>query len=145
MKSLRQILTLVALTMITAVLVGATAHAGGVEKAAADEQSLIGVYDEAAYTAYVETTMKKLDKLYLQFCNKCDTDPVAAGHARQEFLTTVHDLMQYMNARFDKLDPKKGAALSQTETLVSIHAMTMLIDMMTATELQELTAQAQLP
>jgi hypothetical protein len=44
-----------------------------------------------------------------------------------------------MNAKFDSLDPKKGAALSPTETLVSIHVLTMLVDILTETQLQEMT------
>ena len=52
----------------------------------------------------------------------------------------MRELMQYMNGRFDALDPKKGAALSPTETLVSIHALTMLVDILTATELEHMTA-----
>ena len=35
---------------------------------AADKPKGTAVYDEAAYTEYVQKTMKKLDKLYLQFC-----------------------------------------------------------------------------
>jgi hypothetical protein len=48
--------------------------------------------------------------------------------------------MQYMNSRFDELDPKKGAALSPTESLVSIHALTMLVDILTATQLEQMAA-----
>ena len=97
------------------------------------------VYDEAAYTEYVEDTMKRLDKLYLEFCYTCGVDASKAGIARQEFLVTVRELMQYMNSRFDSMDPKKGAALSPTETLVSIHALTMLVDILTATQIEQMT------
>ena len=96
----------------------------------------IDVYDESAYTEYVENTMQKLDALYLDFCDTCGVDATKARVAKEEFLTTVRDLMQYMNARYDGLDPKKGAALSPTEALVSIHAMTMLVDMLAATQLE---------
>ena len=98
------------------------------------------VYDEAAYTQYVEDTMKKLDKLYLEFCYSCGVDAATAGKARQEFLVTVHELMQYMNSRFDSLDPKRGAALSPTESLVSIHALTMLVDILAATQIEQMAA-----
>ena len=84
--------------------------------------------------------MKKLDKLYLDFCDTCGTDTATASQSRQEFLVTVRDLMQYMNSRFDELDPKKGAALSPTESLVSIHALTMLVDILTATQLEQMAA-----
>ena len=100
----------------------------------------IDVYDETAYTEYVESTMQKLDALYLDFCDTCGVDAAKARMAKAEFLATVRELMQYMNTRYDALDPKKGAALSPTEALVSIHAMTMLVDMLAASQL-ELMAQ----
>jgi len=43
-----------------------------------------------------------------------------------------------MNARYDALDPKKGAALSPTETLVSVHVLTMLVDMLAETEIEQM-------
>ena len=43
-----------------------------------------------------------------------------------------------MNGRFDSLDPKKGASLSPTETLVSVHALTMLVDILAETQLEEM-------
>ena len=46
--------------------------------------------------------------------------------------------MQAMNRKFDSLDPKKGASLSPTETLVSIHAHTMLIDILAANQLEHM-------
>ena len=109
----------------------------GVTNVAADEHTGYSVYDEAAYTEYVENTMKKLDKLYLKFCSTCGVEGSEAAKARQEFLTVVRDLMQHMNEKFDNLDPKKGGALSSTETFVSIHALTMLVDILTATQLEQ--------
>ena len=101
-------------------------------------EAKVDIYDEAAYTEYVENTMKKLDALYLDFCATCGTDAAKARMAREEFLVTVRELMQYMNARYDSLDPKKGAALSPTETFVSIHAMTMLVDMLAAVQIEQM-------
>jgi len=95
----------------------------------------ISVYDESAYTATVAKTMKKLDKLYLQFCNTCDVAGDKAVKARREYLTLARELMKDMNEKFDGLNPKAGAALSDTEILVSIHALTMLVDILAATEL----------
>jgi hypothetical protein len=112
----------------------------GVTDLVAEEPTAISFYDEAAYTEYVENTMKELDRLYLDFCDTCGVDSSKAGKAKKDFLTTVRDLMQHMNARFDSLDPKKGAALSPTETLVSLHALTMLVDILAATELEHMTA-----
>ncbi len=69
--------------------------------ALAEESSVSMVYDEAAYTEYVEATMQKLDALYLEFCAACNVDASRAGAAKREFLATVRDLMQYMNGRVD--------------------------------------------
>jgi hypothetical protein len=107
---------------------------------AADEHMAAVMYDETAYTEYVENKMQELDQLYLRFCDTCGAEASEAALARKEFLTSVRELMQYMNGRFDALDPKKGAALSPTETLVSIHALTMLVDILAATELEHIMA-----
>jgi len=103
---------------------------------AAGEEKGTPIFDESAYTQYVQETMQKLDKLYLQFCGECGVSGPAAEKARREYAKTSRELMQYMNARFDKLDPKKGDALSPTETLVDIHALTMMVDILTATYLE---------
>ena len=97
-----------------------------------------GFYDETAYTEYVENSMQKLDKLYLDFCGTCGVDATKSRQAKEKFLETVRELMQYMNGRYDALDPKKGAALSPTETLVSVHALTMLVDILAAVELEQM-------
>lgn len=111
----------------------------GVLNASADETTGLSVYDEAAYTEYVEGMMSKLDKLYLEFNAALGVDAPAATKAEKEFLEGVHELMQSMNRKFDSLDPKKGASLSPTETLVSIHAHTMLIDILAANQLEHMT------
>lgn len=96
------------------------------------------VYDESAYTEYVETTMKKLDSLYLEFCSTCNADASKAVKARNEFFKLSRELMQHMNARFDEKKVKQGAVLSPTETFVSIHVLTMLVDILTETQMQQL-------
>ena len=129
--SLKQVISImVGLMFGASAFLGATAHA-------ADKSMGVPVYDESAYTEFTEAKMKKLDKLYLDFCGTCNVDASKAVKARQEFLATVRDLMQHMNAKFDSLDPKKGAALSPTETLVSIHVLTMLVDILTETQIQK--------
>ena len=133
--SLKRVISImVGLLFGASIFLGAAAHA-------ADKSTSTSVYDESAYTEYVEDTLKKLDKLYLEFCATCRGGGSGANaeKARLEFFTTVRDLMQHMNTRFDKLDPKKGAALSPTETLVSIHVLTMLVDILTETQLAEMT------
>ena len=130
--SLKQVASImVGLIFGASIFLGAAVHAA--------DKSESDVYDESAYTEYVENTMKKLDKLYLDFCGTCNSDASVAVKARKEFLTTVRDLMQHMNTRFDNLKPKEGDALSPTETLVSIHVLTMLVDILTETQLQQLS------
>lgn len=124
--------------LVAAMLVSNAAFA--TEPELATDEAVVAVYDEAAYTDYVESTMKKLDKLYLDFCSTCGADATKARIAKQEFLVTIRDLTQHMNAKYDSLDPKKGAALSPTETLVGIHALTMLVDILAATELEQMAA-----
>ena len=108
---------------------------------AQDPEGMTGLpmYDESSYTDFVEGKMQELDALYLQFCASCGVEASDAALARKQFLTSVRDLMQHMNTKFDGLDPKKGAALSPTETLVSIHALTMLVDILAATQLEQMT------
>jgi hypothetical protein len=125
--------------MLTAALLVSNALFATEPGVEADEAQ-IAVYDDAAYTEYVESTMKKLDKLYLEFCDRCGVDATKARMAKEEFLVIVRGLAQHMNARYDNLDPKKGAALSPTETLVSVHALTMLVDILAATELEQMAA-----
>lgn len=137
----RQVLSMFWLVFAASAFLGAAAHADDATTGnPVTDEAAYAVYDEDAYTEYVESTMKKLDKLYLEFCVNCGADASKAGQARQEFLVTVRDLMQHMNSRFDKLDPKTGAALSPTESLVSIHALTMLVDILTATQIEQMAA-----
>jgi hypothetical protein len=129
MKPNRIVTTLVALIFMASAFYGNSALA-------AAKSGDIPVYDEAAYTNYVENTMKKLDSLYLQFCGTCNVDASKAAKARNEYYATVRELLERMNARFDSLDPKKGAALSHTEVLVNIHVLTMLVDILTVTQME---------
>jgi len=128
--SLKKIISVIVwLIFATNIFAGAVAHAEG-------KPMDIPVYDASAYTEYAQAKMKKLDKLYLDFCGTCNADASKALKAKKEFLATVRELMQHMNAKFDALDPKKGAALSPTETLVSIHVLTMLVDILTETQIE---------
>jgi enamine deaminase RidA (YjgF/YER057c/UK114 family) len=125
------------LTLLTGLLVLTTSTAF-----AQDTEKMMGLpmYDESTYTEFVEGKMQELDALYLKFCATCGVEASDAAVAKKQFLTSVRDLMQHMNAKFDSLDPKMGAALSPTETLVSIHALTMLVDILAATELEQMAA-----
>jgi hypothetical protein len=107
--------------------------------AAAEKAAGLAVYDEAAYTTYVEDAMAQLDQLYIDYTAARGHDAVAAEKAEKAFLSKVHELLQHMNAKFDSLDPKKGAALSMTEMFVSIHAQTMLIDILTTNQIEHIS------
>ena len=122
----------------SALLLSSSVFADAPDEKAADSGY---VYDEAAYTEYVENTMKKLDKLYLDFCGTCSVDAEKSRAAKQEFLATVRDLMEHMNGRFDALDPKMGASLSPTETLVSVHVLTLLVEILAETQLVAMEPQ----
>ena len=140
MSMKRQILTLVWIVFAAIAFIG-TAQAD--EKATGNttpDETAYAVYDEAAYTEYVENSLKKLDKLYLDYCASCGADASKSRLAKQEFLVIVRDLMQHMNSRFDTMDPKSGAALSHTESLVSIHVLTMMVDILAATEIEQMAA-----
>ena len=127
-----------ALLVATAVLMSATLFAATPQEEVVELPA--DVYDEAAYTQYVEDTMETLDQLYLDFLDAQGVDAARVRIVREEFLAKVHELMQYMNAKYDDLDLKKGAALSATDTLVSVHAMTMLVDILASTELEQMAA-----
>jgi len=99
----------------------------------------IAFYDEASYTAYVENMMKELDQLYVDFSAAQGKDTETAFQTKKTFLTKAQDLMHSMNARYDKMNPKAGAALSPTETLVNMHALIMLVDILSETQLEDLT------
>ena len=129
MKLNKIITMMAALLLMTGSIYGTSAYA-------ATKAGEVAVYDEAAYTDYVANTMKKLDSLYLQFCGTCNVDAAKAVKARNEYYKTVRELLQGMNARYDQLDPKKGAALSSTEILVNMHVLTMLVDILTATQME---------
>ncbi len=91
----------------------------------------VPMYDEDAYTNKLDAKMKKLDKLYLQAIDK-NLSQGKVLQAKREYFKVARELLQSMNERFDKLDPKKGAALSHTEMLMINHIQVMLLDMLTS-------------
>ncbi len=73
--------------------------------------------------------MTKLDKYYLQSIDR-NLSQGEIEKAKREYLKVARDLLRRMNAKFDALNLKEGATLSHTETLLSIHVMTMMADML---------------
>ena len=140
MSMKRQVLTLVWIVFAAIAFIGTAQADENATGNTTPDETAYAVYDEAAYTEYVENSLQKLDKLYLDFCASCGADASKSRLAKQEFLVIVRDLMQHMNSRFDKMDPKSGAALSHTESLVSIHVLTMMVDILAATEIEQMAA-----
>ncbi|MGA7179882.1 MAG: hypothetical protein WBX11_09900 [Thiobacillaceae bacterium] len=124
--------TIVAMAFVAGAMMGNGGYAAEVKSTPAYTPA----YDEKSYTQYVQDTMRKLDKLYLEFCGECGASAENAEKARREYLKTARELMSHMNAKFDRLDPRKGDALSATEVLVNIHALTMLVDVLTASYME---------
>ena len=87
-------------------------------------------YDEATYTDQMEKDMERLDKLYLLYADK-STPTGKAEKAKREYFKIARVILSNMNAKFDKLDPKTGAALSHSELLLMNHVQVMLLDMLT--------------
>lgn len=97
------------------------------KNAIASEKS--SIYDESVYTSQMEKNMDKLDALYLRFHD----NNLASGKvqkAKREYFKIARRMLHDMNERLDKLDPKAGEALSQTDMLVMNHIQIMLIDML---------------
>lgn len=93
-------------------------------------------YDESAYT---KETEKKMDKMHMLFMRALDKK-ASAGERRKatnEYLVLGQELVQSMHARVMAKDVKGGAALSPTEVVLSVHMMTMMIDMLAAIQLEE--------
>lgn len=96
---------------------------------AEDISGEIPIFDEAAYSAQLEKDIKKLDTLYLRFHDK--GLPSGENHkAKREYFKIARKLLHDMDEKFEKLDPKAGAVLSQTDILVINHVQVMLIDML---------------
>ena len=86
-------------------------------------------YDTAAYTQFLEKSIKDLDKLYLKVIDK-KTSHGEAEKAKQAYFRKTRAVLNKMNDRFDKMDVKQGASLSHTEMLVNSHITTMTLDML---------------
>ena len=89
------------------------------------------VFDEATYTAEVEKGHQKLHMLYNRAVDK-SLAGIEREKARRGFFQVAQDLNKKMHSRVMMLDPKKGAALSHTDILLSTHLLLMTSDMLSA-------------
>jgi len=86
-------------------------------------------FDDATYTAEVEKAHQKLHALYGKVVNK-SLSKSQRGKARRGFFEVSQDINKRMHSRVMMLDPKKGAALSHTDILLSTHLLLMTTDML---------------
>lgn len=94
------------------------------------------VYDESAYTEATEKDMAKMHALYLKAYDK----KASLGDrekAKREYLKIGKKLVREMHERIMMLDVKKGAALSHTDVLLSVHMMSMMVDMLATLQQEE--------
>lgn len=89
------------------------------------------VFDDATYTAEVEKSHKKLHMFYGQVFDK--SLPLGKREeAKREFFKVSQALNKKMHSRVMSLNVKEGAALSQTDILVSTHLLLMTADMLSS-------------
>ncbi len=85
--------------------------------------------DEAGYVAYMEETIKKLDKLYMKASDK--TIPQGkAEEARMETLRLAHEAYHFVRAMFAQMENQEGAALSPRANLLTMHLNVIASDIM---------------
>lgn len=87
------------------------------------------VFDDATYTAEIEKAHEKLHALYGKVINK-SLSKDQREKARRGFFEVSQDINKKMHSRVMSLDPKKGAALSHTDILLSTHLLLMTTDML---------------
>lgn len=86
------------------------------------------MFDDATYTAEVDKAHQKLHVLYGKALNKSLT-AIERDKARRGFFKISQETNKKMHSRVMMLDPKKGAALSHTDILLSTHLLLMTADM----------------
>ncbi len=89
---------------------------------------------EDAYMSGMSKTIADLNALYA----KANDKTIPQGEAEQARLAAfamAREALASMDKRFDTLKGMEGAALTPAETLMNIHIMTMLLDMMAAEHL----------
>jgi len=87
------------------------------------------VFDDATYTTEVEKAHQKLHALYGKVVNK-SLSKSQREKAIRGFFEVSQDINKKMHSRVMMLDPKKGAALSHTDILLSTHLLLMTTDML---------------
>jgi hypothetical protein len=89
------------------------------------------VFDEKAYSAYMQKTINELNGLYAK-ANDKNIPQGEAEVARQAAFIKAREALQYIDSRFDKMDVKEGAQLSNTEMFTALHVLTMTMELVAA-------------
>lgn len=89
---------------------------------------------EEAYMSGMSKTIADLNALYAK-ANDKDIPQGEAEKARIAAFAMAREALASMDKRFDTLKGMEGAALTPGETLMNIHIMTMLLDMMASEHL----------
>lgn len=92
------------------------------------------MFDDATYTAEVEKGHNKLHALYGKALNK-SLPATKREKAKRDYFKVSQGLNKKMHSRVMSLNPKKGAALSHTDILLSTHLLLMTADMLSTIQL----------
>lgn len=92
------------------------------------------VFDENAYSAYMEKTINELNGLYAKANDKKISQGEAEA-ARLAAFAKVREVLQVIDQRFDKMNIKEGAQLSNTQMFTTLHVLTMAMAMVTTEHL----------
>jgi len=114
------------ITMLSSILLASVASLSMYAAQAAPPKD---ASDEAGYVAYMETTIKKLDELYLRASDK--TIPQGeAEKARMATLRLAHEAFHFVRSMFAQMEPQEGAALSPRANLLTLHLNVIASDIM---------------
>jgi len=94
------------------------------------------VFDNRVYTEQTEKAMDKMHHLFIKAYDK--TSPSGDREkAKREYLEMGQNLIRQLHERVMTLDVKRGAALSHTDVLLSVHMMSMMLDMLASIQQEQ--------
>ena len=103
---------------------------------AANDASGSDVFDDRVYTEQTEKAMDNMHHLFIKAYDK--SSPAGEREkAKRAYLETGQKLIRQLHERVMMLDVKKGAALSHTDVLLSVHMMSMMLDMLASIQQEQ--------
>lgn len=103
---------------------------------AANDTSDSLVFDNRVYTEQTEKAMDKMHHLFIKAYDKTSSSG-EREKAKREYLVMGQKLIRQVHERVMSLDVKKGAALSHTDVLLSVHMMSMMLDMLASIQQEQ--------